>query len=229
MASYTFLEKFLLNNRCIPELAQVYHHIYFKSIEGIYLASNNQMLSFLDLSPEEVSGRFKDSDIIKNAISLESVLANDRLILEKKSVQVFMELAITEKKQAQFLSIKAPLYRENEIIGLCGISIIVDNYNLSEFNDLISNIGNILENDLESETKLAQLNSTKTVKIKLTPREVQCLQLYMKGYSLKYIANILNLSHRTIEYYLENIKSKFGVKKRSELLPRAFNLYPELI
>ena len=36
-------------------------------------------------------------------------------------------------------------------------------------------------------------------------------------------------SSLAIESFLENIKSKLGVNKRSELLSLAFTLYPELL
>lgn len=52
----------------------------------------------------------------------------------------------------------------------------------------------------------------------LSQREYECLSYANKSHSLKEIAQCMNLSPRTVETYLNNLKSKLGVEKRSELL-----------
>lgn len=52
----------------------------------------------------------------------------------------------------------------------------------------------------------------------LTTREKECLQFISKGYTNKEIARQLSLSPRTIEWYVENIKTKVGVYKRTDLI-----------
>lgn len=49
-------------------------------------------------------------------------------------------------------------------------------------------------------------------KIKLTPRELEIIKLLYQEYSNKEIANVLNLSIRTVESYRENIQEKIGAK-----------------
>ena len=51
----------------------------------------------------------------------------------------------------------------------------------------------------------------------LTPREISCLALYMKMHTSKEIARVLDISHRTVEFHLNNIKEKLGVMSKSEL------------
>ena len=55
----------------------------------------------------------------------------------------------------------------------------------------------------------------------LTNKEIDCLALFKKGYSNKVIANLLGNSPRTIEFHLANIKNKFNVSYKSELLDKA--------
>lgn len=55
-------------------------------------------------------------------------------------------------------------------------------------------------------------------KIILTTREQECLQFITEGYTNKEIARQLNLSPRTIEWYVDNIKTKAGVCKRIDLM-----------
>ena len=52
----------------------------------------------------------------------------------------------------------------------------------------------------------------------LTKREVDCLSKLVMGYTAKETARSLNLSPRTIETYLLNIKAKLGCCRRSEII-----------
>jgi DNA-binding CsgD family transcriptional regulator len=54
--------------------------------------------------------------------------------------------------------------------------------------------------------------------IQLSPREISCIHYLLKGKTAKEIANHLNLSYRTIEYYLENIRNKTGCRNKYELI-----------
>jgi DNA-binding CsgD family transcriptional regulator len=55
-------------------------------------------------------------------------------------------------------------------------------------------------------------------KAPLSHRELQCLSLLSLGNSIKEIASKLDLSPRTIEHYITNIKIKWNVRKISELI-----------
>ncbi len=54
--------------------------------------------------------------------------------------------------------------------------------------------------------------------IHLTPREFDCLQVLGEGKTIKEIARDMELSPRTVEFYLKNLKEKFGCKSKNELL-----------
>jgi DNA-binding CsgD family transcriptional regulator len=58
---------------------------------------------------------------------------------------------------------------------------------------------------------------THTKDVPLTRREAQCLTYLSLGKSAKEIARIIDLSPRTVEDYLRNLKNKAGLK-RNELL-----------
>ncbi len=60
--------------------------------------------------------------------------------------------------------------------------------------------------------------------MRLTPREKECLQFLLGGFNAKKIAQSLQVSSRTIETHIENLKQKFGVRKKKEIL----NFYREL-
>lgn len=48
-------------------------------------------------------------------------------------------------------------------------------------------------------------------------RERQCLHLWSKGSTAKTIARSLNLSPRTVYFYIENIRKKTGIHRKSDL------------
>lgn len=55
-----------------------------------------------------------------------------------------------------------------------------------------------------------------TTNIGLTAREIQVLNQLMRGHTNKKIAQDLNVQEKTIEFHLQNIYSKIGVKNRVE-------------
>lgn len=58
----------------------------------------------------------------------------------------------------------------------------------------------------------------KKISIKLTTREKQCLTLLLNNFSAKKIANILDISPRTVEYHFSNIKGKFFAHSKKEII-----------
>ncbi len=59
--------------------------------------------------------------------------------------------------------------------------------------------------------------------IGLSTRELECLFLQLRGKTAKEIAEILKLSKRTVEYYIDNMKTKFGCFNKTELLTAAMS------
>ena len=48
----------------------------------------------------------------------------------------------------------------------------------------------------------------------LTPRELEILQLLLAGYTNKAIAAKIYISEKTVEFHLDNIYTKIGVRTR---------------
>lgn len=48
----------------------------------------------------------------------------------------------------------------------------------------------------------------------ITQREKDCIDLLIKGFSMKMIANELSISPRTVEYYLQCVKIKIGCSSK---------------
>jgi DNA-binding CsgD family transcriptional regulator len=58
----------------------------------------------------------------------------------------------------------------------------------------------------------------------LSPRERECMRLLVYGKSSKEIAAVLDLSSRTVEHYLDNIKNKLGCHYKNELCNKSEKL-----
>jgi DNA-binding CsgD family transcriptional regulator len=54
--------------------------------------------------------------------------------------------------------------------------------------------------------------------LSFTPREIECLKYFSLGKSMKEIAALTNLSPRTVETYLKQMKDKIGCNSKSQLI-----------
>ena len=54
--------------------------------------------------------------------------------------------------------------------------------------------------------------------IHFSQREAECMALLLTGKRIRTIANMLNLSTRTIEFYLKNMKKKLNCRTKFELI-----------
>lgn len=52
----------------------------------------------------------------------------------------------------------------------------------------------------------------------LTQREADCMYQLLQGETIISAGAVLGLSHRTVEYYLKNVKIKLGCRKKRELI-----------
>ena len=68
---------------------------------------------------------------------------------------------------------------------------------------------------------LLEKPSDATTSYHLTKRQADCLHYLMKGMSIKQIAKSLSLSPRTVEHYLEAVKTKMDCESRVELFEKA--------
>ena len=87
--------------------------------------------------------------------------------------------------------------------------------------------------DQEYEASYAEMEKKKLIKIGclaryslgtkygdvyFTRREAECMVWLLKGNTIMNIATILNLSPRTVEYYMRHMKAKIGCRTKFELI-----------
>jgi DNA-binding CsgD family transcriptional regulator len=67
----------------------------------------------------------------------------------------------------------------------------------------------------------SEAHSAERKKSVLSPREVEVLEFIVQGYSAKETAEMLSLSHRTIERHIDNARNKLGARNRPHLVSEA--------
>lgn len=55
-------------------------------------------------------------------------------------------------------------------------------------------------------------------RVKLTKRQYECAVKLVQGYTFKEISQVLNLSPRTVESYINHLKSKFSTRSKTQLV-----------
>ena len=189
---------------------------YCKDTKGKYLEVNDLFLY--------TSTYAKASDIVGQTDSelhwnnqAHILMQNDKKIIHSNKPDIFIENAISlEKKIRYFLSYKIPLLnRFGKTIGVIGSSFLLDDIN--SIGDFLKKSGFHLNYDP------ATLSNAQKHQ-ELTPRQIDCLSLLVKGMTAKQIAKILNLAPKTIENHFAIIRDKLNCHSRHELITQALQM-----
>ncbi|WP_081801514.1 LuxR family transcriptional regulator [Herminiimonas sp. CN] len=90
--------------------------------------------------------------------------------------------------------------------------------------DALATLSLIRDYVFESSKKFLQNAYPPPAHIKLTPRELECLQWVMGGKSSWEISRILRCSEATINFHVSNFKKKFNVQTRQQAVVRAIKV-----
>ncbi|MGJ3493514.1 ATP-dependent transcriptional regulator [Piscirickettsia salmonis] len=180
-------------------------HAIFKSTLGIY--------TIIDSIPYPVYCKDENSQYIfanpalnshagKNMIGLtdfdspwtattKSLINNDQLVMNNnKTIMVIEKLANYKGNRQIAYSIKSPIYNKesNKVIGVFGISIFNCYQTMTNTNGEVS----------------------LSIGLDLSVREVECVNLLIQGFSSTEISKKLNISNRTAQDHIKNIKHKMN-------------------
>lgn len=174
--------------------------VFWKDTNGKYLGCNNQMSTSLRLQSNNAIIGLNDFDLGVSKNEADFYRQCDKQVMRTQISKQFYDTATVEKKKRFCLVLKSPLILENrKTIGIVGIS-----YNLTQSSQILI------------DDSLKKLHD----KYKLSSRELDCIYYLIRGKSAREIAEKLNLSTRTIESHIINIKDKINVTSKSELIEK---------
>ena len=188
------------------------YDVYLLDMDGKYLECNAIQAKRLGLANKaDVIGQSLNNFDFLNAQEVEDIKLNNYAIKKTKKPKVIIEkFTFIEKVSQSMLSHKMPFYDKlGKVIGVFGLSI-----NLNDNQSLFSDLSNPVKNNSAFSFNLPSRQ------VKVSPRERECLYYLMRGETAKEIARRLNLSPRTIEFYIENMKKKFSCSNRIELIAK---------
>lgn len=196
-------------------------HIYVKDINGTIIDCNDHQAKNAGYKKVEDLIGLNDHDFTAKLDAIE-VHNNDKSIMLKEKTHIFIEDVKYVKNNkmishCQYISCKKPYYSSsNKVIGMSGISFNVNDMiddKISKTNPLAGFLLEFLYQHLLKTTIMR-----KKIKSLLSPQQYSCLIFLLSGKTNKEIANCMELSVRTVEYYTEIIKNKLGCSNKNEII-----------
>ena len=186
--------------------------IGYKDINSVYIGGNVLLAKHMGYQCVEDIIGCTDFDIKTELASLANTFReNDKFVLNMGKQQTIDTGIYPDGKFKIHLSTKQILVNEADVVeGLVFYRVELDT---------------IFTKKIYQKVNLSQKPNSyslggKFESEKLTTRESETLFYLIRGYTAKEIALVLNISAKTIDYYIEQLKVKFEVRKRSELIEK---------
>jgi len=196
--------------------------VYLYNCSHQFQVVNDEFVKSGFISIKNLCGKHAEEVFPREGAAL---VKNNMEVLTARSSRIVQEdVLLSSGVTQEYLSIKSPLYNENsKLIGIFGISILLGEHNIAESLLHVTKLGmlNPARFPVSASRKSEMTNTAYT----FSKRERECLFYLSRAKTSKEIAAILNISIRTIEHYIDNIKTKIGIASRSELIAFAINLF----
>ncbi|AWN74863.1 LuxR C-terminal-related transcriptional regulator [Legionella anisa] len=169
-------------------------HVYHLDLEGKYINCNEKSCEFLELSQDELL--YKTNFDLPWKENAAEWRENDFKVMSSQKSIEFTEDMVHQNNKYTCTAVKSPVYIRDKVNGVLILIKITSKIPLAS----ISNNG------------------------MLSQRELQCLYYLIKGFALKQIAHVLQISSRTVEHHINNAKTKLNCYHRSDLIEKASQL-----
>ncbi len=193
--------------------------IIIMDINSNFITSNNYTANLLGYSRHEALVGLNAFEVrCPAAESADEFIKQDQYVLKNESEISLLDIHTYADNQAKiFLTKKKPFYMNGKISGvICHCTEI--------HSDTFSNLcATLIQTDKKyldsshSNQRSYMIGSTENV-TKLSKRELDVLFYYLRGKTAKTIAKALDLSYRTVENYIQNIKNKIKINTKEDLI-----------
>lgn len=204
-------------------LNQLPDFVVWKGLDNKYLGCNQQFADLIGLkNPDDIIGStgtdYFDEKILSMFKELEQRVMNTRQPVDITHQEVFYERTGKTIMRAKMV----PIFDENNeiesllIIGYPGIPL-----STMPTKDALSMITPENMDYLLMAPKYPI--TTEFGIVKLSRREAQCALYLLKGNTSREIAEQMDLSPKTVDNYIDNMKNKLGALSKSDLISTLIN------
>ncbi len=145
------------------------------------------------------------------------VLQNEIVMANQKPLIILDIHPYADGSTRTFMTTKCPLYDQNgKIFAVECQCVDIEEKNMSLFLSRLLSMDKIFNAGSANQTSYLMSQSNPVTS--LSRREEECLFYVIRGFSMKQIAKLLSLKPKTVESYIENIKSKFGCTTKQQLI-----------
>ncbi len=215
------LDSFYDTGFTVADILQLPFNASFSTPEVVIQRINMQAAATLDfISTEDAIGR-NISHVVQPK-SAELIIQHNQSALERNQIQMFEEdIFRKDNLSLHRLSFYSPLYGNDEkIIGLFGCTIVIGHQPIDISLAKLASLG---FSDSFKRLNNHLLPGSYLCGVYFTKREKQILHYLVRGFTAKNIARTINLSVRTIEDYLGNMKNKLNVSTKGELISKVMD------
>lgn len=203
---------------CVPSL------IWFKDLDCNYIQCNKHLLNLIKI-PERQNLLGKNDHDLPWEKYANTYQTHDKKVMAEKNINCFIMPGLTYDLSTSILVVGrvSPLYDlAGNSIGISGSANCITTQNI------VKEITNLYSNDIDAFGIPPGCHqyyfSDEYERFGLTKREAQCLFFIIRGKTAKYIASVLDLSIRTVEAYIQNIKDKLDCRNKSNLIDKAIEI-----
>jgi DNA-binding CsgD family transcriptional regulator len=192
--------------------------IWRKDLNSVYSSVSSEYANLMGFSKPEQMINLRDYDIPCKLAELANVFCkHDQFAIKTKSkIRLLEILSCKENVMKVLITIKSPSYdKKGDIDGTIGHTV--------DCTDLFLNMPSVISKIQHHNKHLFQntyIISETSNNVILTHRQSECVFFLVRGKSGREIAEIMNLSVRTVEHYIETIKSKFNCTTKFELVDK---------
>jgi len=163
---------------------------------------------------------------VSKAETAQKIIKNDREIINTEKFKIIFEnYTRVDGVDLSAISIKFPWFGDDAIIGIFGCSILIEG---EDFSPVAESVSLLMQAGLLTPSMTLPVTLVPSIKndsVFLSDRDIDILYWLVRGNTAKGIAVKLGISHRTVEHRLEQIKLKFAVNTKSELIDRVIDLF----
>jgi DNA-binding CsgD family transcriptional regulator len=205
------------------ELAGIFM-ITSEQLPGLCAWKKNREFSFVEMNntcaqlfgfghPASAIGK-RDFDIPSGLCEFaETFIENDRKIMQTGKTTHFIEIQPCMGNQWKVLHVVKSLLVEDNQLSVLGYCVDVTS-TFFYFEQFVNARSRFYDKRVGSFTIVRDHET-------LTTRQLECLFYLLRGKTAKQIGNLLKISSRTVEHYIEGVKDAFGCVTKSDLIDYA--------